>query len=365
MIAHHPSGGGGAGSGGDVVGPASSTDNNIAIFDGVTGKLLKDASVGSVNLTFGTGASPYHFTITSFGGATFSDLDNEGSWSWGTTTKAGKYTFKGNGTTTGKVVAGLNSSGATTWYIQDNGNAALGGGALTGNGLISVGVTGSATGSEAISIGYGCVSSNTSSVAMGTAATASGLASVAIGHTVTASASLTFASGYESSATGALSIAMGYQALASRPNQYAHGGGQFAAKGDNQTVEFPLSIKTTNNTPTTLMLDGAVPGTSRLTIPSGKLLSGILTVQGIKSDGTAMAMYVRQVSIKNVGGTTSLNGPAIPTAIGLDIEDNALTDITITADDTNDALQVNVTGITGETWRWNATFQGVEIAYGN
>ena len=38
-------GGGGGGGGGDVVGAASSTDNAIARFDGVTGKLLKNSSV--------------------------------------------------------------------------------------------------------------------------------------------------------------------------------------------------------------------------------------------------------------------------------------------------------------------------------
>lgn len=46
------SGGGGGGSG-DVVGPASSVDNNIAVFDGTTGKLLKDggAAISSLATT--------------------------------------------------------------------------------------------------------------------------------------------------------------------------------------------------------------------------------------------------------------------------------------------------------------------------
>lgn len=53
---------GGASSGGDVVGPASATDGHLAIFDGTTGKLIKDGgalgtitggtiAVASVNLT--------------------------------------------------------------------------------------------------------------------------------------------------------------------------------------------------------------------------------------------------------------------------------------------------------------------------
>lgn len=46
------SGGGGGGSG-DIVGPASSVDNNIAVFDGTTGKLLKDggAAISSLATT--------------------------------------------------------------------------------------------------------------------------------------------------------------------------------------------------------------------------------------------------------------------------------------------------------------------------
>lgn len=40
-----PAGGGGGGGSGDVVGPAASTNNHVAAFNGATGKLLKDAGV--------------------------------------------------------------------------------------------------------------------------------------------------------------------------------------------------------------------------------------------------------------------------------------------------------------------------------
>jgi hypothetical protein len=87
-----------------------------------------------------------------------------------------------------------------------------------------------------------------------------------------------------------------------------------------------------------------------------------LLVAGIKSDGSAAACYKRKVAIKNVAGTTSLVGSV--ETIGTDIEDNASTDVSITADDTNDALDISVTGIASETWRWVAVVEGVEIAYG-
>ena len=52
--------GGGGGGGGDVVGAASSTDNAIARFDGVTGKLVQNSSItidDSGGVEFGSGAS--------------------------------------------------------------------------------------------------------------------------------------------------------------------------------------------------------------------------------------------------------------------------------------------------------------------
>ena len=44
--------GGGGGGSGDVNGPSSSGDNDIAVFDGITGKLIKDSAISSINPTF-------------------------------------------------------------------------------------------------------------------------------------------------------------------------------------------------------------------------------------------------------------------------------------------------------------------------
>jgi hypothetical protein len=116
--------------------------------------------------------------------------------------------------------------------------------------------------------------------------------------------------------------------------------------------------KTTTNAAVELFLDGSA--SARLTIPSGKYLTGTINIAGIKSDGTAAASYIRQFSIKNVAGTTSLVGTV--NTVGTD--EAASTSISITANDTNDALKVEVTGITSETWRWVAAVDVVEVAYG-
>jgi hypothetical protein len=44
-----------AGASGDVVGPASATDNALAAFDGTTGKLIKNANLTANNVLLGNG----------------------------------------------------------------------------------------------------------------------------------------------------------------------------------------------------------------------------------------------------------------------------------------------------------------------
>jgi hypothetical protein len=152
-------------------------------------------------------------------------------------------------------------------------------------------------------------------------------------------------------------ILNGVATLADRQGMQAHAFGRFAANGDAQRARFVLRNKTTTNSAVELFLDGS---STRLTIPSGKYLTGTINIAGIKSDGTAAASYIRQFSIKNVAGTTSLVGTV--NTIGTD--EAASTSISITANDTNDALKVEVTGITSETWRWVAAVDVVEVAYG-
>jgi hypothetical protein len=151
----------------------------------------------------------------------------------------------------------------------------------------------------------------------------------------------------------------GPSALAHLYAQKVYASGRFAAHGDAQVSRLIARNKTTNTTPTTLFLNGS---SLRLVIPAGKVFAFTARITGIKSDGTAVAEYVRKGVIKRISNTTSLVG-SIET-IGTDIEDNASTDVAITADDTNEALQINVTGIASETWRWVAVVEGVEIAYG-
>lgn len=207
-------------------------------------------------------------------------------------------------------------------------------------------------------------SGNAFSIALGKANTVSGgEGAFALGNqNLVTSSHGCGALGYACESVTYQSIAIGQASRAYIPGQVAQSAGAFSVAGDNQYVRDVLCIKTTNNTPTTLTTSRNLGGAARRTIPSGKLFLFVAKIVGVKSDGTSRACYIREGAIINIAGTTSLVGAI--TTIGADHEDNAATDVAITADDTNDALDISVTGITSETWRWVAVVEGVEVAYG-
>jgi hypothetical protein len=156
----------------------------------------------------------------------------------------------------------------------------------------------------------------------------------------------------------------GYHSRADRYGMQAHANGAFgsdaSSRGDAQRARFVLRQATSSATPATLFLDGS---STRLTIPSNKVFGFTVNICGTKQGLGEQSMFVRKGYIKNVAGTTSLIG-TIET-IGTDIKTAGATttDVALTADDTNDALQINVIGVTGENWRWVASVDAVEISY--
>jgi hypothetical protein len=220
-----------------------------------------------------------------------------------------------------------------------------------------------ASGASSFLCGSNNLASGASSFCGGEGSFASGYSAFSFGAFTGASGTYAVAFG-RASAVSANSFALGFNARSDRNGQFSHANGSFANNGDAQFARFVLRNTTTNATPTTLFLGSEWNGaaTVRFAIPSGKVFLFEAKIVGVKSDGTAAATYYRKGCIENVGGTTALVG-TIET-IGTDYEDNAATDIAITADNTNDALDISVTGIASETWRWVAVVEGVEVAYG-
>lgn len=259
------------------------------------------------------------------------------------------------------AASGGNARGANAVDLQMVRNAATqvasgqesfvgGGNNNTANGIRSVisGGAGNSTTNEGACIGGGgahSASGQWSSIAGGYQNFSSSQGSCVGGglFNISSGTQTAVAGGVTNTASGSYSsILCGSNGLSNRYAMQSHAAGQFAAQGDAQRARFVLRNKTTTATATELFLDGS---STRLTIPSGKTIGGTIQIAGATSGGEEAILYIRQFLIRNRGGTTALIG-SIQT-VGTDIESSALSsaDVTLTADDTNDSLKVEVIGI--------------------
>ena len=256
---------------------------------------------------------------------------------------------------TGALIAGPKPDGTATGG-NARGNNAID---LQNNRTASTQV---AQGSAAIAIGIRNTSSNNNTISIGATNSSSGQASIAIGSAANASSSGSICltgdvTGGSSTVSGAYAFGVGRSVLADRTGQQSYANGLFAVTGDAQRARFVLRCKTTTNTAVEMALDGA---TTYLSIPSGKVIACTINISGVSSTGGAVAHYVRQYAVKNVGGTSS--EVYAPVTIGTD--NAAGTVIALSANNADDTLRIAVTGIAAETWRWVASVDAVEIAYG-
>jgi hypothetical protein len=343
-----------------IGGSTGSTDNLVLRADGAGGATLQNSGWLIPDIyTSSPNATVNHLSLQATGA---------------TTNVSVSIVPKGSGAFSLQVPdgtsAGGNARGANAIDLQTSRSAAAN--VASGTNSIVVGSNNRASADTAIAIGRDNVSSDVYAATLGYGNTcgsyyagayggfnsANGIGAWVFGFASTAAGNYAFVAGTGNTGSAANVVATGSASVADRLGMQSHSAGRFAANGDCQRVAFHLRNKTTDGTTAvTLFLDGS---SARLTIPSGKILSGIVEILGSRSTGAEVAVYTRHVAIKNVGGTTTLVGTV--DTIGVDTA--AGTTIAITADDTNDALQIAVTGVASQTWRWEAEFRGLELAYG-
>jgi hypothetical protein len=95
-------------------------------------------------------------------------------------------------------------------------------------------------------------------------------------------------------------------------------------------------------------------------VPLSKIYCCIINIGGATSTGGNVTTFLRQVAIKNVGGTVSLVGAV--TTIGADKNLGGYS-LTIDADTSNDSLRIRVGGDDNLTMRWVAVVDAVDIQY--
>lgn len=244
------------------------------------------------------------------------------------------------------IVGGLNNvaSGSYASVLGGSGNTASGARALA---LSSS--SGIASGDYAISLG-------------GFSITASGLNSIAGGLSSQATKDYAIALQYANIASGTNSMASGERAVSPLYGQWSRASGRFAANGDGQ-----MSILTARQThtiadgvTTNLWLDGTA--NNRIVLPTNstwlfraEVLGRTITAGGAEDK----AGYVVSGVISRDGATTAIVGSVTVTVIA---ESDAAWDCTATADDTNEALEITVTGNDETTIYWLATIYLTQIS---
>lgn len=303
-------GGGGASAG--VGGSTGATDNAILRADGTGGATLQSSDL---NIDDASTSTQNNVAIT-----------NQHS---GQTNSALVLTPKG----TGAFIVGPKPDGTNT-----------GGGNARGAGAIDI-QTSRTTATH--------VASATNSVAIGSESRASGGNSVAIGNGCIAGAGRAIGIG-QGTANNASSIAIGTNCSATADGAVAIGQDvAVSLRAGFATIPFNAVYyngSTTNATPTILSLDNAA---IRFTIAANTAIMADLFIIARRTDTVGKWFSSRRmVAIRrnNANGTAIIGSVQ---TIGADQTEGSPTwSVAITADDTNEALQVEVTGAANETVQW-------------
>jgi hypothetical protein len=233
--------------------------------------------------------------------------------------------------------------------------------------------------------------SGSSATAFGRNATASGASNpCTFGDTSTASANSTSAFGNNSSASASSSSAFGRNASANSSDAMALGAfsstnsfswlvalgnfltgrryGAFAYKYDTTTSagtnpslngeKIAFSGTTTNATITEIFLRGV--SSNRCVLQAKNVLSFKGQAVAYRSDYTGSARWSIEGLIKRDGSNNTTLIGVTATLTHSDGTGNTLV-LTITADDTNEALKVEVTGNASETWTWGVELELLDL----
>mgnify|MGYP003493869141 FL=1 len=133
----------------------------------------------------------------------------------------------------------------------------------------------------------------------------------------------------------------------------------------NREINRILKVLTNDGTPTVATTDGqsGIGSSNRIKIPDDSAMALTITICGKVQNTSEYLMFIRQAIIYNNSGSTNLDGTV--NTIGTDIISGALTGsiVTIYANDTNDCLKVEVTGITATNINWTVNVKGVISIY--
>lgn len=231
-------------------------------------------------------------------------------------------------------------------------------------------------GGGSIAIGNYCTCTGLNSVAIGMSNSASGYYSSAPGgYACTASGTNSFSSGYFNTASGHSSVAIGGGGTASNRGQISFGnsfqeGTGFASGASQSNIQNFVTVTTTADSTKLNIINSA---TERMVIPAKRLISiiGLVNafceVSGSPNTYFGKAWEIRAVIKRDNSNNTAIVGTPTITELAKDADGTPTPSTwsvaSITADDTNEALEINVTGQADTTIRWHASLFYAQVGF--
>lgn len=232
----------------------------------------------------------------------------------------------------------------------------------TGTAAVAIGQQAESTSTASIAIGFTSNAAGDSTIALSRDANATGEQAIALGRNADATANNCIAIGGNGADTGSAdcsaadAVAIGQNILADDIGEFAFASGEFAVQSDAHTSIFVLRNSATDATQTELFSDGSA---GDISVPSDCTIAFRINVVGRRTDAdNESAAYFFEGAIDNNSGTTALVGTIGKVIVA---EDTAAWDATVTADDTNDGINVLVTGEAAKTIRRVARAEITEV----
>jgi len=325
--------------------PSATGVNAVAIGRNATATQDSNISVGINCDATGTLSSSFGIAADSAGGYSTALGYASGTSSLGSYSLAAGASAQTAGT---YAVALPNSyaSGSRAFAAGiDNNTSSYG---ATGANSIAMGYQAKATGDNSRAMGYQAIASGSSSLCLSQESTASGSSSTVIG-------------GYGNVADFTYGFASGQYAHTNNVfGKMSRANGRFAATGDAQHGTFVLRSDTTDATSEVLTTTNStnILDKSQVNVPSNAAFAFHGTIVAKQSGSANAAAWKVEGLIVNNGGTTTLTNSATTV-----LSNTPSWGMALSADDTNDALAITVTGAASTNIRWVATIHTSEVTY--
>ena len=347
--------------------------------DGTNGQVLTTDGSGAVTFADAGGGSPDLYAESYDGTTTLPSATGNNAVALGAlSTSSGAISFSfgnssaasgANSIALGRNAKATNSYSFATGNSYSSGTASIAMGitnntasyGATGANSIAIGRLSKASGADSFAIGDNNIVANGDAFALGnTNNVGGGGTAFAIGtnHTVSGTLSACIG-GSTSTASQTYAMTFGPYAKAAVQNAFIFGSKGWFSAGSAQGGMYILYADTTDATPEVLTTTNSAAGsTNQIVAASDTCITFDGTITAMQNGAQAYASWKIEGLLVNDGGTTTLANSATTV-----IQNLSSWGMALSADNTNNALAITVTGEAAHNIRWVANIRTTEVTY--